>query len=58
LGDIGRMRRALFFAANLLAGIVLMLLIVNPTRDLALMGGLLTAGVILAWVVPRFVRRE
>jgi hypothetical protein len=52
------MRRALFFAANLLAGVVLILLIVNPTRDLAFVGALLTAAVILAWVVPRFERRQ
>jgi hypothetical protein len=45
----------LFFAANLLAGVVLLLLLLNPTRDLALVAAFLAAAVILAWVLPRLL---
>jgi hypothetical protein len=51
------MRRVLFFAANLLAGVVLVLLVVNPTQDLAIVATLLSAATIVAWVLPHFLQR-
>jgi len=37
-----------------LAGVVLLLLLLNPTRDLAIVTAFLVAAVILASVLPRF----
>jgi hypothetical protein len=50
------MRRALFISGNVLAGLVLVLLILDPSRDRRPLVALLTAAVLLAWVVPRFLR--
>jgi len=48
------MRRLLFCAANVLAGVAQLLLLFSPTRDLALVTAALAAAVILPWVLPRF----
>jgi hypothetical protein len=47
------MRRALLIAAKVLAGVALVLLALDPTRNLTLIFGFLAAAVILAWVLPR-----
>jgi hypothetical protein len=51
------MRRALSFGRNTLAGVVLVLLAIDPTRDLRPVLALLAAAVFLAWVLPRFLPR-
>jgi hypothetical protein len=50
------MRRALFNAVNVAAGAALVLLALDPTRDLKPVIALLAVAVVLAWVLPRFVR--
>jgi hypothetical protein len=52
---IFRMKRALHILANGLAGVVLVLLLLDPTRPLALVFVLLVLAVVCA-VVPRFLR--
>jgi hypothetical protein len=51
------MRRALFITGNALAGVVLTLLAPDPARDLRPVLALLAVAVVLAWVVPRFLRK-
>ena len=50
------MRRALLIAGNTVAGVALVLLILDPRRDLTPILALLAVAFILAWVLPRFVR--
>jgi hypothetical protein len=46
-----RARRILFAAANVVGGVVLVLLFLDPTRDLTLVFVLLAIGAVL-WIVP------
>jgi hypothetical protein len=50
------MRRALFTAGNVVAAVALVLLILDPTRDLRPVLALVGASVVLTWVVPRLLR--
>jgi hypothetical protein len=50
------MRRALYIAANALAGLVLVLLVIDPTRDMRPVVVLLVAVVVCA-AVPTFLHR-
>lgn len=50
------MKRVLYLLANLLGGIVIVLLLVDPTRPLAPIFVLLALAVVCA-VVPLFLRR-
>ena len=50
------MRRVLYFLANLLGGVVLVLLLLDPTRPLAPIFVLLGLAVVFA-VLPRFLPR-
>lgn len=52
-GSDAAVRRGLFIAGNAAAGAALVLLMLDPTRDLTLLFGLLAAAVILACVLPR-----
>jgi hypothetical protein len=48
MGSDGAMRRSLFIAGNVLAGLVLILLILNPSSDLRPVLALLAVAVLLA----------
>jgi hypothetical protein len=50
------MRRLLFAAGNLTALVALVLLAVDPTRDLTPVLTLLAVAISLAWVLPRLIR--
>jgi hypothetical protein len=50
------MRRALFVAGNAAAGVALVLLALDPARDLAPLLALLAVAVALAWVLPWLLR--
>jgi hypothetical protein len=50
-------RRALFITGNALAGLALVLLILDPSRELRPVLARLAFAVVLAWVVPRFLRK-
>jgi hypothetical protein len=50
------MRRALFAAGNLAGGVALVLLALDPARDPRPVVALLAAAVLLAWVLPWFIR--
>jgi hypothetical protein len=50
------MRRGLYILANALAGLVLVLLVIDPTRDMTPIVALLAAAVVCA-AVPSFLRR-
>jgi hypothetical protein len=50
------MKRALYALANVFAGVVLVLLLLDPTRPLAPVFVLLSLAVVCA-VAPRFLRR-
>jgi hypothetical protein len=50
------MRRAFYIAANALAGLVLVLLVIDPTRDMRPVVVLLVAVVVCA-AVPTFLHR-
>jgi hypothetical protein len=50
------MNRVLYFLANLLGGVVLVLLLLDPTRPLAPIFVLLALAVVCA-VLPRFLHR-
>jgi hypothetical protein len=50
------MRRLLFWAGNAVAAAALVLLAIDPTRDLRPVLALVGAGVLLAWVAPPFFR--
>ena len=50
------MKRVLYFLANLLGGVVLVLLLLDPTRPLAPIFVLLGLAVVFA-VLPRFLPR-
>ncbi|HKI36712.1 MAG TPA: hypothetical protein VKA46_32960 [Gemmataceae bacterium] len=45
-----------FFTANVIAGVALILLISDPARDLRPVLALVAVAVLMAWVLPRFVR--
>lgn len=49
------MRRACYIVANVLGGAVLVLLLIDPTRNLLPVFVLLAVAVVLAWIVPRFL---
>jgi hypothetical protein len=49
------MRRALSLVGNVSAGAALILLILDPARDLAPIFALLAVAVVFAWVLPRFI---
>jgi hypothetical protein len=50
------MRRAFYIVANLLAGLVLVLLVIDPTRTMGPVFALLAAAVVCA-AAPTFLRR-
>ena len=52
-GSNEAVRRGLFIAGNVAAGAALVLLMLDPTRNLTFIVGLLAVAVIFAWVLPR-----
>jgi hypothetical protein len=51
-------QRVLFWAGNAVAGAALVLLALDPTRDLRPVLALAGAGVVLAWVGPWLLRAK